>query len=95
MTMEGMLYNAFMNMSTPKTAAKQEGGQPLSAEQVCDRIRATILKGELKPGDKLTEQDLAAQYKVSRTPVRGSDPPAGSRTPGIADAVCRCDRQAA
>jgi DNA-binding GntR family transcriptional regulator len=70
MTMEGMLYNAFMNISTPKTAAKQEGGQPLSAEQVCDRIRATILKGELKPGDKLTEQDLAAQYKVSRTPVR-------------------------
>jgi DNA-binding GntR family transcriptional regulator len=42
----------------------------LSAEQVCDRIRQAILHGELKPGTKLTEQDLAAQYEVSRTPVR-------------------------
>jgi DNA-binding GntR family transcriptional regulator len=44
--------------------------QPLSAEQVCDRIRAAILRGELKPGEKLTEQDLAAEFEVSRTPVR-------------------------
>lgn len=44
--------------------------QTLSAEQVCDRIRDSILKGEIKPGDKLTEQDLAATYRVSRTPVR-------------------------
>jgi DNA-binding GntR family transcriptional regulator len=44
--------------------------QGLSAEQVCDRIRHAILHGELKPGTKLTEQDLAAQYEVSRTPVR-------------------------
>lgn len=70
MIMEAMLYNASMTPTSPKSAAKKKGGQSLSAEQVCDRIRATILKGELKPGDKLTEQDLAAQYKVSRTPVR-------------------------
>jgi DNA-binding GntR family transcriptional regulator len=44
--------------------------ESLSAEQVCDRIRFAILHGELKPGAKLTEQDLAAQYDVSRTPVR-------------------------
>jgi DNA-binding GntR family transcriptional regulator len=44
--------------------------QSLSAEQVCDRIRFAILHGELKPGAKLTEQDLAAEYEVSRTPVR-------------------------
>lgn len=49
--------------------AKREP-QGLSAEQVCDRIRAAILQGGLKPGAKLTEQDLAAQYEVSRTPVR-------------------------
>ncbi len=42
----------------------------MSAEQVCARIRNSILTGELKPGDKLTEQDLAAEYSVSRTPVR-------------------------
>jgi DNA-binding GntR family transcriptional regulator len=44
--------------------------QPLSAEQVCERIRSAILSGELKPGSKLTEQDLAAELEVSRTPVR-------------------------
>jgi DNA-binding GntR family transcriptional regulator len=60
-----------MTTPTPKTATrKKEGGKALSAEQVCDRIRATILKGDLRPGDKLVEQDLALQYKVSRTPVR-------------------------
>lgn len=42
----------------------------LSAEQVCERLRAAILKGHLQPGDKLVEQDLAAEYHVSRTPVR-------------------------
>lgn len=44
--------------------------QPLSAEQVCERIRSAILSGALKPGSKLTEQDLAAELEVSRTQVR-------------------------
>jgi DNA-binding GntR family transcriptional regulator len=49
---------------------RKRSPQPLSAEQVCDRIRSAILSGELKPGSKLTEQDLAADLEVSRTPVR-------------------------
>ncbi|MBT2325013.1 GntR family transcriptional regulator [Variovorax paradoxus] len=52
-----------------KARAKRET-PTLSAEQVCDKIRSAILAGELKPGDKLTEQDLAEEYFVSRTPVR-------------------------
>src|SRR5689334_14798651 len=56
--------------SQKSNALKQRGPQPLSAEQVCDRIRAAILDGSLKPGTKLTEQDLAAELEVSRTPVR-------------------------
>jgi DNA-binding GntR family transcriptional regulator len=51
-------------------ALRARSPQPLSAEQVCDRIRSAILSGELKPGSKLTEQDLAAELEVSRTPVR-------------------------
>ena len=51
-------------------AVPKRGPQPLSAEQVCDRIRAAILRGDLKPGEKLTEQDLAVEFEVSRTPVR-------------------------
>jgi DNA-binding GntR family transcriptional regulator len=42
----------------------------LSVEQVCEHIRSAILRGELKPGARLTEQDLAAELQVSRTPVR-------------------------
>jgi DNA-binding GntR family transcriptional regulator len=51
-------------------ALRKRSPQALSAEQVCDRIRAAILGGELKPGSRLTEQDLAAELEVSRTPVR-------------------------
>lgn len=56
--------------SEKSNALRKRGPQPLSAEQVCDRIRSAILSGELKPGSKLTEQDLAAEFEVSRTPVR-------------------------
>jgi len=34
------------------------------------RIRATILNGELKPGERLTEEALARELGISRTPVR-------------------------
>jgi DNA-binding GntR family transcriptional regulator len=56
--------------SAKSNVLQKRGPQPLSAEQVCDRIRAAILRGDLKPGEKLTEQDLAAEFEVSRTPVR-------------------------
>jgi len=37
---------------------------------LADRLKAAILSGELKPGDPLVERQLAAQYGVSKTPVR-------------------------
>jgi DNA-binding GntR family transcriptional regulator len=58
-------------MTSGKPAAlRTRSPAPLSAEQVCERIRAAILSGALKPGAKLTEQDLAAEFEVSRTPIR-------------------------
>lgn len=59
-----------MTSGKSTNALRTRGPQPLSAEQVCERIRAAILSGELKPGSKLTEQDLAAEFEVSRTPIR-------------------------
>lgn len=38
--------------------------------QVADEIRAAILEGRLRPGEKIPEQDLARQLGVSRVPVR-------------------------
>jgi len=63
------LYKEYMT-SAKSNALHTRGPQPLSAEQVCERIRAAILSGALKPGSKLTEQDLAAELEVSRTPIR-------------------------
>lgn len=38
--------------------------------QVADAIRAAIISGALKPGTKVTELELAAQFGVSRGPIR-------------------------
>jgi DNA-binding GntR family transcriptional regulator len=40
------------------------------AEQARERIRASILDGTLRPGERLTIEQLAAELRVSRTPVR-------------------------
>jgi len=34
------------------------------------KLQRDILTGKLKPGQKLTEQDLCKEYEVSRTPIR-------------------------
>ena len=39
-------------------------------EVVINQIRAAILDGLYKPGDRLLEADLAEQFHVSRSPVR-------------------------
>lgn len=39
-------------------------------EQVCGRLRALILAGDLAPGARLIERDLADLLGVSRTPIR-------------------------
>jgi DNA-binding GntR family transcriptional regulator len=39
-------------------------------EQVYESIKNAILNGELKPGTKLTQDELAAKYQISRMPIR-------------------------
>lgn len=39
-------------------------------EQVYKKLRKAILNGELAPGTRLTEIQLAETYQISRTPVR-------------------------
>lgn len=41
-----------------------------TAELVADRIRSAILDGQLRPGDRIIESDLADQFMISRGPVR-------------------------
>jgi GntR family transcriptional regulator, vanillate catabolism transcriptional regulator len=40
------------------------------ADQAKDRIRAAILEGKLRPGEKITIERIAAELGISRTPVR-------------------------
>ena len=40
------------------------------AEQVFAQIQAAIIRGELAPGSKISEQDLADTYGISRGPLR-------------------------
>ena len=39
-------------------------------ELVAQRIREAILEGTLRPGDRLIEADIAAEFDISRGPVR-------------------------
>ncbi|MBI4491427.1 MAG: GntR family transcriptional regulator [Chloroflexi bacterium] len=41
-----------------------------SGERIYQRLRAAILRGQLPPGARLVEWNLAAEFGVSRTPVR-------------------------
>jgi DNA-binding GntR family transcriptional regulator len=54
----------------PKPNA-EGGATPVTrAEEVRQQIAADIVAGRLKPGQQLEENVLAAQFNVSRTPVR-------------------------
>jgi DNA-binding GntR family transcriptional regulator len=41
-----------------------------SGELVADHIRRRIISGELKPGERLTQEDIGERLGVSRVPVR-------------------------
>lgn len=44
--------------------------RPSLREQVYQSIKTAIITLELEPGQKIRDQDLAAKFNVSRTPVR-------------------------
>jgi GntR family transcriptional regulator of gluconate operon len=39
-------------------------------EQITDHLRDSLVNGEFRPGQRLTEEELAAKFGVSRGPVR-------------------------
>ncbi len=55
------------------TTSKRPGGiyqSPSLRDQVYEAIRLAMRKGEIQPGHRFVEVDLAKKYGVSRTPVR-------------------------
>lgn len=53
-----------------KSVARLAAGHGTRGEEVYQKIRMGILKGEFAPAAALSEYDLAARFKLSRTPVR-------------------------
>ncbi|MBO0788262.1 MAG: GntR family transcriptional regulator, partial [Actinobacteria bacterium] len=43
--------------------------QSLTSE-TCDRLRAEIIRGSIRPNERLVAADLAERLSISRTPVR-------------------------
>jgi DNA-binding GntR family transcriptional regulator len=62
--------------ATPDAEAKAPQAKAASRqlmtlpEQIAERIFAAIASGEYAPGDRIREETLAAQFEVSRGPVR-------------------------
>lgn len=48
----------------------QLGARRTSVDEIFDHLREEILSLRLRPGDKISEADIAAQFGVSRQPVR-------------------------
>lgn len=44
--------------------------QESTAQLLAESLRQAILDGQLKPGDRLVEQDLAQRFDISRGPIR-------------------------
>ncbi|WP_156425560.1 GntR family transcriptional regulator [Mycobacterium sp. IS-1556] len=58
--------------TTDERAAHMQSplGRRSSGELVADHLRRQIITGELRPGQRLTQEDIAAQLGTSRVPVR-------------------------
>ncbi|MBV8718203.1 MAG: GntR family transcriptional regulator [Chloroflexi bacterium] len=56
-------------MTSFEFAAPVRAFRPLS-EEAYDQLRSAILGGQLAPGSRIVEADLARQMRISRSPVR-------------------------
>lgn len=54
----------------PFPSADLVSGALTLADRVFSEIQNAIVKGELKPGSKMSEAELASRYGVSRGPLR-------------------------
>ena len=46
------------------------GAYPLIPEILTDKLRDAIIFGDMTPGSRVVEEEIAAHYQVSRSPVR-------------------------
>lgn len=56
--------------SNPRTGATGSVASALASQRVADALRTLILTGEIAPGSRIRQEQLAAEYGISRIPVR-------------------------
>jgi DNA-binding GntR family transcriptional regulator len=61
--------NPLSAWTTPVTSAPIQRSKSLH-EQVYEAVRTRILSGQVRPGERLVETQLAQELQVSRTPLR-------------------------
>lgn len=54
----------------PPTAVPEASERPTTAQDAYARLVGELRAGTLRPGDRLTETELAQRFGISRTPVR-------------------------
>ncbi|MFV0246098.1 MAG: GntR family transcriptional regulator [Qingshengfaniella sp.] len=59
-----------MNQRVESRLTKTARRQPTRAEELRQDLERLIVEGDLKPGDRLDETEIAQRFSVSRTPVR-------------------------
>lgn len=66
-----MLHTSKRSLNGPRVSqVPQERAENSLSSQVYERIKADIYEFRLLPGDRFSENEIAAQMGVSRTPVR-------------------------
>ncbi len=56
--------------SAVKDANVLQDKESTKSENLTERLVEAIVQGEILPGDKISEPELAKQYEVSRGPLR-------------------------
>jgi DNA-binding GntR family transcriptional regulator len=65
--------SASRRATVPRTASQRAAPQRAARpELVYRKLRELIVRGQLAPGTRIVETDVAQRLGVSRTPVRGA-----------------------
>jgi DNA-binding GntR family transcriptional regulator len=65
-----MLHTIWYEIMGGKIQMKPIERHQTLREKILESIREAILKGNLKPGEKVAEPELAERFGISRTPIR-------------------------
>lgn len=71
--MAGLAHNTkgnLMSGQVPEISGSSGVSRNYLHDEVAWRLRALIQSGEMKPGDRLNENELAERFQISRTPLR-------------------------